>query len=374
MVKKNKTTKKEEHSFAEEICRKMQTGPTWEMSQISIKQICDWLDDGKIVIPDYQRDEVWPVYKKRGVIETILEYGGGKIPRVTFRRLDDGKLELIDGLQRTQGSIKGFVENKYRLSGVYHQEFKGKKFKNIVEDIPDGSNIATAFLSTSIEAQIASDMTYEDAKTFFIQINNNGMPMSTGEQIHAMQGTLIMDTIEQLDDHPVWDCVLKKSRYNTYEYITRFILYCMEMDENTITVYNSKQLLREVGDIASTELPGDIVPKIESVFDLLAKTLKNSNLCLFIREFFDAFLFSINHLDELEENSDHFKSFINWLYKGIHNNEQGVFIGIKQKPNEKGYDRNTAYYRWYLNNTYRLWKASLKGVNWNELQRLSLKG
>ena len=378
-AKKNKEKKqktKEEKTLKDlekDICNKMRTGFTWSRRQISIAQLVQMVDDGIIEDPTYQRGKVWPNYKRKGVNETILEYGGGKIPLLTFRKIENDKLELVDGKQRLLSSIVPFVKGDLRLNGVYVKEFQNHNINDIQKE---SESIVASFLSSSIEVQIAEDMSYDDAISYFIQINNSGTPMTTGEQIHAMQGTLIMDIIQKLDNHPVWTKVLKKSRYNTYEYISRMIFYTLELEESNevFNVYSSKKLINKLEGIADYSLPESIVNRIVDTLDLLNEVLEDEGFCVYIREFWDIFIYVDKYLEGVSGTKDKFKPFIKLLYTGIHQQSSGVCFEIKQKPNQQGYNYSPKYYLWYINNLNRLYGKYAEGVSWNEVQRLSLKG
>lgn len=91
----------------------------------SIRDILNWVEKGKIIIPEFQRDFVWNYNQSSRFVESVLL--GLPIPDFFMFRLIDseGQIEkyiLIDGLQRYT-TIKQFVEGKF-VQGETVRNFK----------------------------------------------------------------------------------------------------------------------------------------------------------------------------------------------------------------------------------------------------------
>ena len=91
----------------------------------SIRDILSWVDKGKIIIPEFQRDFVWNFNQSSRFIESILL--GLPIPDFFMFRLIDNKEKseryiLIDGLQRYT-TIRQFVNGRYE-QGKNNRPFK----------------------------------------------------------------------------------------------------------------------------------------------------------------------------------------------------------------------------------------------------------
>ena len=365
--KNNQMETKEE--FQERISEQMQVGFEWSTEQWSIKKIVSAWGEGILIDPDYQREKVWDTPKNKALIETIMRYGGNKIPTLTFRKLDD-EFEIMDGKQRILSAIVPFVENKFRLNGVYNPELQGYNLEDIKSEYP---MIYSAFMSTSIPVQIATNMDYDEAVTYFIQINNSGVNMNIGEQIHAMQGTPLIKTIEELLVHPVWTYVQRISRFNNYSYTGRMLLFSIDKTDNgkNLIVYSNKQLLKNLEHYYGTPLPKSAVSDVKKTFDMLNKIFTNYNMCVTITEFLTLFIYVNTYLDEL--NIHQFGGFISGLYKNIKDGKKGIFDVIKHQNHQIGYGYTAKYYEWYINNVNYLYEQYLKGVKWDEIQRLSPK-
>lgn len=367
-VIKENNQKKEE--FEERIIEGMQAGFNWAHENWSIRQILNSYNEGILIDPSYQRKPVWPAPKNKALIETIFKYGGNKIPTVTFRKLPDGTYEIVDGKQRILSAIIPFCNDEFRLKGVYEDEFSGRNLSDIQEE---HKGIHTAFMGTTIPVQIATNMSEEEARIYFIQINTSGVNMTIGEQIHGMQGTPLIKVIEKLLKHPVWNNVQNIKRYGEYAYVSRMLLHVIDDEKGkNIKVYTKNQLIDTLERYYEVPIPKSAVSSLKKTMDVLNKICVKENVCLSIREFFTVFIYVHNYRNEL--NTGLFGEFLKGLYKGIHNGEQGVFFTLKNQPNVSGFDYSPKYYYWYINNVNYLYGLYLEGAKWDEIQRAILKG
>ena len=84
--------------------------------QFSIKLIKEMIDDKDIDLnPDFQRNFVWNSAQKSRLIESILLRI--PLPMFYFSEDDEGRLVVIDGLQRLT-TINEFMDNKFPLFGL----------------------------------------------------------------------------------------------------------------------------------------------------------------------------------------------------------------------------------------------------------------
>lgn len=86
-----------------------------EATVLEIETIINRIDNGDIDLqPDFQRGEVWPVNKRKKLIDSILR--GWRIPPVHFVQNKEAIDEVLDGQQRL-ASIRDFYNNKFRIDG-----------------------------------------------------------------------------------------------------------------------------------------------------------------------------------------------------------------------------------------------------------------
>lgn len=358
--------------FEERVINQMQTGFKWSHEDWTIREIVKGWGEGILVDPKYQRKKIWKNPKNKALIETILHHGGQKIPVITFRELPNGKFEIVDGKQRILSAIVPFCNDEFRLNGVYEDKLIGRNFSDIEKEHP---KLHTAFMGETIPVQIAKNMNEEEARIYFIQINTSGVNMEIGEQIHGMQGTPLIKTIDEFLNHKVWNNVQNIKRYGEYAYISRMLLHVIDNEEigENIIVYTNKQLLDKLEKYYEINVPKSAITSLKKTLNVMSKIMSENNMCLNIREFFPLFMFSYRYLGVLKQDPHNFGKFISGLYLNIHEGKDGVFRVIKDQPNQAGYKYNSKYYNWYCNALHYLYAKYLKGESWDEIQQLSIK-
>ena len=369
MAKRSKILKDNEkelkENFERKICANMANGFEWYSANWSILKLTQ---ENILKDPSYQRGKVWDNPKSKALIETILYYGGNKIPTLTFRDLKDDTFEIVDGKQRILSAIKPFVEGEFKLNGVYIPELRGFDINDIQQQYPQ---IYSAFMNTTIPVQIARDMSEEEAKTYFIQINESGVTMRIGEKIHANQGTPLIKFIENVKNHKVWDCINHITRYNDYAYISRMVLFIRDYAENknVIKVYSNNQLMTELNQYLSYNIPKSLVDTLNEDLDILY-TVINKNKCkVRITDAFTLFLYI--HSNKQNIYPMKFGEFIRGFYDNLSLNK-GVFRLFNQKK-DRWASNPVKYYMWYMDTIEKLYSAFLEGADWNELTRLQVK-
>lgn len=368
MANKSKILKEDKKEFERRICENMGNGFEWLSANWSILKIAKGLeDDGELIDPDYQRKIVWDSSRKKALVETILQHGGNKIPTITLRQLDNGKYEIVDGKQRLIGSIKPFVEGKTRLNGVYTPELRTFNINDIEKEYPQ---IYSAFMNTTIPVQIAQNMTDEEAKTYFIQINESGVNMKIGEKIHANQGTPLIKVIEDIQKHKVWDCVSYITRDNDYAYISRMLLYIRDYGENSnvLKYYTNPQLMKELQQYLEFNVPSSIVSELIEDLDILHTVICKNKCNISIPDAFSVFLYVHSNKKHLLHAK--FGQFIKGLYDNMPSNT-GIYRLFNMQKNKCR--ATSKYYDWYVKTIDILFNKFVDGADWNELQRLQVK-
>ena len=372
MANKNKrlknNQKEDKNEFERRICENMGNGFEWLSANWSILKLTQAIADGKLVDPDYQRGKVWDAPKNKALIETILQYGGNKIPTLTLRNIGDDTFEMVDGKQRVWSSIKPFVDGEFSLNGVYVPELRSFNIKEIQEKYPQ---IYSAFMNTTIPVQIAYNMTDEEAKTYFIQINESGVTMRIGEKIHANQGTPLIKVIDDLKEHKVWNCVGHISRYNEYAYISRMLLFIRDYHENpnVLKVYTNSQLMNELTQYLSFDVPESIIAELITDLDTLHTALNKNRCKVRITDVFSLFLYTHTHRKGLYPVK--LGQFVRGFYDNLPFNK-GVFRLFNQKK-ERWASNPVQYYQWYIETIDALYHAFLDGDDWDEISKLQVK-
>ena len=103
-----------------------------ENKPFSLKQINDLIDDRDIELsPDFQRNFIWDETRQSRLIESI--FLGLPLPSIYLSQYKDGRLTIVDGLQRIM-TIRRFLNNKLRLSNLeYLSDCNGKNYSQLKE-------------------------------------------------------------------------------------------------------------------------------------------------------------------------------------------------------------------------------------------------
>lgn len=98
-----------------------------ENKPFSVRQLSMLIDDGDLELnPDFQRQFVWDRTRQSLLIESMLL--GLPLPSIYLSQYDDGRLTVVDGLQRIT-TIRRFLNDELRLTGMeYLKQCIGKTF------------------------------------------------------------------------------------------------------------------------------------------------------------------------------------------------------------------------------------------------------
>lgn len=108
-----------------------------ENKPFSVRQLQLLIDDGDLELnPDFQRNFIWDRTRQSLLIESMLL--GLPLPSIYLSQYDDGRLTVVDGLQRIT-TMRRFLRDELRLTGLeYLRECEGKTFselKGVLSDL-----------------------------------------------------------------------------------------------------------------------------------------------------------------------------------------------------------------------------------------------
>ncbi len=131
VIAKSKKTQAEKLAVESEI-RDRSIPYEYGTKEFPIETVIQKFLSKDLVVPEYQRDLEWKSEMRSRFIESL--FLGVPIPPIFVAILeDDGRLELIDGLQRV-GSVVEFATNKLKLSKLEEiKELNGFKFSDLIE-------------------------------------------------------------------------------------------------------------------------------------------------------------------------------------------------------------------------------------------------
>lgn len=217
-----------------------------ENKPFSISTIMELINDGDLeVAPNFQRHFVWDKTRQSKLIESILL--GLPLPSIYLSQYPDGRLTIVDGLQRIT-SIQRFMKDKLTLCNMeYFKNCNGKKYSELKEVLPLLQY--RRFRQTQIMCFVI-DYRSPNALKFdlFRRLNTGGKTLNDQEIRNCLSRThvqkLLIDMVATDEFKRATNNSLKDTRMAAQESALRFIyFYDQYTEENPIGEYNG-----EIGD------------------------------------------------------------------------------------------------------------------------------
>lgn len=189
-----------------------------------INYLVNQFTEGEFYVPlDYQRQFIWSDKDKCNFIESILM--GLPIPFMFFADTDDGRIEIIDGAQRTQTLIQ-FAQNDLILNDLkVLTETNGFCFKDLDQAIQ------RRFLNTNIRVVFLEEGTTEKTRQeIFKRINTGGVNATPTEARRGSYDGKFKKFIEECVQNGLFNKLaprtdLTEKRYEGFELVSRFFAY-----------------------------------------------------------------------------------------------------------------------------------------------------
>lgn len=162
----------------------------------SLREIVEQIDSNEIdLAPDFQREFVWKRKQRTRLIESILL--GIPLPAFYFNQDDEGKYQVVDGVQRLS-TIHSFMSNSHLLTSndlEYLVYLDGKTFDSL------DPSVGRRFRSAQIVVHVIEPQTPDDVKyDIFNRVNTLGSPLSGQEIRHAMSKARSRKFLKRLTD------------------------------------------------------------------------------------------------------------------------------------------------------------------------------
>lgn len=168
-----------------------------EPKTFSLRQIYEMINDGDLDLsPDFQRNVVWDQFRKSRLIESILLRI--PLPMFYFSQDEEGKLYVVDGLQRLT-AIKEFMDNKYELHNLEYlkNSCDGKTYNkkgNSIEDKYYRWFNLTQIMANVIDPRSPAKVKYD----IFRRINTGGRPLNNQELRNSLSRNDLRRTLREM--------------------------------------------------------------------------------------------------------------------------------------------------------------------------------
>jgi len=212
-----------------------------ENKPFSLRQIVDLIETRDIELaPDFQRNFIWDKTRQSRLIESILL--GLPLPSIYLSQYEDGRLTVVDGLQRLS-TIRAFMKDQLVLTNLeYLVECNGKKFSeltSILSQLRIRRFGQTQIMCFVIDYRSPSKLKFD----LFRRLNTGGKPLNNQEIRNCLSRPEIqqvlkdMVSLEAFGNATSWS--VKDSRMDAREAALRFIyFYEGYSDDNPIGNYN----------------------------------------------------------------------------------------------------------------------------------------
>lgn len=197
--------------------------------------------------PVFQREYVWDNVRKSRLIESILL--NIPLPMFYLARDKDGKLQVVDGVQRLT-TIYKYFNNEFKLSNLEYltNECEGRYFKkgSLPEDKSLRPKLVRALRQYQIDCNIIEPSTPENVKLdIFKRLNTGGKELNKQEVRHAFMKKDVRNFIKKIVETEEFKMATNNSvndkRMMAQELILRYIgFYCLFIDNFLQVDYVSK--------------------------------------------------------------------------------------------------------------------------------------
>ena len=200
-----------------------------DTKSFSLRQIYDMIKAGDIdLAPDFQRHLVWDNLRKSRLIESILLRI--PLPMFYFAQGDDGKISVVDGLQRLS-SIREFMDNEFWLKDLEYLDGKcGGKYYNLESEDSIDAKYFRWFNMTQITVNVIDPSSPINLKyAIFLRINTGGKPLNSQEIRNCLSSNHLRKILKEManlasfQEATGWS--IKDVRMEAQELALRFILF-----------------------------------------------------------------------------------------------------------------------------------------------------
>lgn len=190
-----------------------------ETYDFTVSTLIDYLNNGHIIIPEFQRGYVWNRAQASRLIESLII--NCPIPVIFLSQNPDETLAVIDGNQRLN-SIKLYIADDFELRGLTaYPELEGFKFSELDPRFQrhiQNRTVRCIVILKDTHPQIKFDV--------FERLNTGSVKLNSHELRHGIHSGPFMELLEKLGNDKIFrELTLNKAdkRMKTDELVLRFL-------------------------------------------------------------------------------------------------------------------------------------------------------
>ena len=205
-----------------------------ENKPFSLRQILDLIESEDIELsPDFQRNFIWDKTRQSRLIESILL--GLPLPSIYLSQYEDGRLTVVDGLQRLS-TIRAFLNGELKLTNLeYLTECNGYYFNgldNVLSPLRLRRFTQTQIMCFVIDYRSPSKLKFD----LFRRLNTGGKPLNNQEIRNCLSRPEIQHILKDMVNLPSFGEAtansVKDSRMDAREAALRFLYFIEQYSPN----------------------------------------------------------------------------------------------------------------------------------------------
>lgn len=223
MVKRRKSISSEQKTKAEAQLKDLQRRVDYDTKDYTVELIVGKFKRGEFFVPGYQRDFIWSDKNRASFVESVLL--GLPIPFMFFGDCEDGKMEIIDGVQRIN-TLVAFIENQLFLQDLPKlNELNGFRFADLSE--PQQRR----FNNRSLRIVVLDNNTPDELRQdIFSRVNRSGKKVNDSEFRRGTYPGRFTKFIDNCAKDPLFVKLcpvseMQEKRHERFELILRFFAY-----------------------------------------------------------------------------------------------------------------------------------------------------
>jgi len=251
-----------------------------DTKQLSLRQVYDMIKVDDIdLTPDFQRNLVWNDLRQSRLIESILLRI--PLPIFYFAQDEDGKISVVDGLQRLS-TIRRFMDNEFRLNNLEYLQEKcgGKYYTNSDSTKAIDAKYFRWLNMTQITVNIIDPSSPFKLKyDIFRRINTGGQPLNAQEIRNCLASKGLRKALREMAHMGSFKYAtgfsVKDVRMEAQELALRFILFHRKYQiDSTLSNYSGNIDLEL--NALTDELSKDKVADYTSYVSMFDDAMKNA--------------------------------------------------------------------------------------------------